>query len=337
MKTLQFYLFGSVVMLGALLCASCAKDTTRSDIALEMTDEDSVEAIIDQDLLSSGGATAIDISETAGKTTSDVSVAYVDEVDLQKPVLVETDETLKRDAARGTGTTPETDILTTPPLTEGAIAGTDLPGTPSAADDLARLAEEARSPALPAADMTLETPQKYAPTDASAPVPVRPPGTGYAASYYRTDQLPAAYPRHTVQRGDSLWSVSKKYGCSISELAAANGISRGAVLSVGQSLIIPVSKAPTAAGTAVPDTGAATPVAGATDSGAAAPTADTETAPPPARIGSYETEYYTVQQGDSYWKIARQYGISSTELMALNDTSDSRLKIGQKILVPKKQ
>jgi len=346
MKTLHSYLLLSGLALMALLCGSCAKDTTRSDIALEMTDEDSVEAIIDQDLLTAG-STAIDVSETAGKTTTDVAVAYVDEVDLQKPILVETDESLQGTAARGTGA----DTTMTPPLAEGAIAGTDLPDTTGSGAmagttpdaDLARLAEEARSPALPATGMTLESPQRNVPSDTSEPNVVRPPGSGYGASY-RTDQLPANYPRHTVQRGDSLWSVSKKYGCTISELAAANSISRGSVLSVGQSLLIPVSKSPTAAtASTTGSTGTTAPAAAPTTelqpagTTAAQPTATEGTSTPTPRAGSYETEYYTVQQGDSFWKIARQCGVSSTELMSLNDTSDSRLKIGQKILVPKKQ
>jgi len=355
MKTMHLYLLFSFLALLALLCSSCAKDTGRSDIALEMTEEDSVEAIIDQDLLAAG-STAIDVSETAGKSTADVAVAYVDEVDLQKPVLLENDETLKRDAARATGT----DDAMTPPLTEGAIAGADLPDTTTSSDaianataadaDLARMNEEARSPALPATGMTLESAQKYAPGSTPDPVAVRPPGSGYAASYYRTDQLPVNYPRHTVQRGDSLWSVSKKYGCTISELAAANGISRGSILNVGQSLLVPVGKSPAAppaastAGTSGTTTPAAAPAtelqpAGATPEQPAPPAAaegGATTAPPP-RSGSYETEYYSVQQGDSYWKIARQYGVTSTELMSLNDTSDSNLKLGQKILVPKRK
>lgn len=358
MKTMHSYLLFSFLALLALLCSSCAKDTGRSDIALEMTEEDSVEAIIDQDLLTSSSS-AIDVSETAGKSTSDVAVAYVDEIDLQKPVLVENDETLKRDAARATGSAPGTDDTMTPPLAEGAIAGADLPdttgsgaiaGAASPDSDLARLNEEARSPALPATGMALESAQKYAPGSTPDPVAVRPPGSGYAASYYRTDQLPANYPRHTVQRGDSLWSVSKKYGCTISELAAANGISRGSILSVGQSLLVPVSKSPAAplaastagtSGAVTPDAAPATELqpAGATPE-QPAPTAATEGAAspaPPPRSGSYETENYSVQQGDSYWKIARQYGVTSTELMSLNDTSDSNLKLGQKILVPKKK
>ncbi len=42
------------IVLTGLLCIvmfSCARERGRTDIALEMTDEDSVEAIIDQDLL----------------------------------------------------------------------------------------------------------------------------------------------------------------------------------------------------------------------------------------------------------------------------------------------
>ena len=48
------------------------------------------------------------------------------------------------------------------------------------------------------------------------------------------------------------------------------------------------------------------------------------------------TEIYTVKSGDSYWKIARKYGMTSTELMSLNNTSSALIRVGQKILVPRK-
>ena len=43
---------------------------------------------------------------------------------------------------------------------------------------------------------------------------------------------------------------------------------------------------------------------------------------------------YVVQKGDSYWKIARMYGISTASLVAYNDIAPEKLRPGQKIMIP---
>ena len=52
----------------------------------------------------------------------------------------------------------------------------------------------------------------------------------------------------TVGRGDTLWSVAQTYGdpdeyilARVDKLAKANSLERGAVLNVGQTLIVPVT------------------------------------------------------------------------------------------------
>jgi len=84
------------IALTALLCIvlfSCARERGRTDINLEMTDEDSVEAIIDQDLLTAGG-TIVNLEEPEQTTSADV-VSEVEEVEMQTPVVVSADESLK--------------------------------------------------------------------------------------------------------------------------------------------------------------------------------------------------------------------------------------------------
>ncbi|WP_028612396.1 LysM peptidoglycan-binding domain-containing protein [Paenibacillus harenae] len=44
---------------------------------------------------------------------------------------------------------------------------------------------------------------------------------------------------HVVRRGDSLYQLSQRYGVTVNEIAAANGLDDSNVLVVGQSLIIP--------------------------------------------------------------------------------------------------
>ncbi|HOL68128.1 MAG TPA: LysM peptidoglycan-binding domain-containing protein, partial [bacterium] len=46
-----------------------------------------------------------------------------------------------------------------------------------------------------------------------------------------------------------------------------------------------------------------------------------------------QAEEYTVQKGDSLYRIAKQYGTSVTELKKLNNLTSSKLKIGQVLTV----
>ena len=43
---------------------------------------------------------------------------------------------------------------------------------------------------------------------------------------------------HTVRRGESLWSLSRRYGVTINQLRAWNGMSKGQVLRAGKRLVV---------------------------------------------------------------------------------------------------
>ena len=126
-----------------------------------------------------------------------------------------------------------------------------------------------------------------------------------------TTAAPAAGGSYTVQAGDSYWRIANKYGISISELQRLNGTSNY-FLYPGQSIKVPGSGSANA-----------TPAPAAT-------TASTTSAPAPSTGGGN----YTVQAGDSYWRIANKYGISISELQRLNGTSNYFLYPGQSIKVP---
>ncbi|MDR0199278.1 MAG: LysM peptidoglycan-binding domain-containing protein [Streptococcaceae bacterium] len=49
---------------------------------------------------------------------------------------------------------------------------------------------------------------------------------------------PSASSEYTVRAGDSLWSIAKAYGTSVSQLAAQNGLSATNSIAVGQTLIV---------------------------------------------------------------------------------------------------
>jgi LysM repeat protein len=185
----------------------------------------------------------------------------------------------------------------------------------------------AETPAAPA--FTVPTPQ---PVDLSTPAPAYVPGSplghaaptrpGSAAAVAVTPARPvenvAPVSTYTVGRGDSLWSIAKKHGISVGELAKANNISTGTALKPGRKLIIPGK--PGAAKEAP------APVALTT---AAEKTAAT---PHPA---NGEAVKHTVQVGESLGVIARKYQVSVGELAAANNITDpSKVRAGQQLVIP---
>ncbi len=114
---------------------------------------------------------------------------------------------------------------------------------------------------------------------------------------------------HLVEKGETLYSISRKYQITVSELRAANGLSESDVLKFGQKLNIPSPDIENAAALNSSSTGS-----------------------------SYSTEnleVYVAKKGDTYYGIARERGIKVAELFALNNLgSDASLKAGQKLKVP---
>lgn len=126
--------------------------------------------------------------------------------------------------------------------------------------------------------------------------------------------------RYTVGRGDSLYTIAKKHGMTVTELAKANNISAGVVLRPGQVLMIPVKAS-------------ATPPAAATtekphDLG-------TLTQATPAKQGNAEAIKHTVAPNESLGVIARKYGVTLGELAAANNITDpSKVRAGQTLIIP---
>jgi murein DD-endopeptidase MepM/ murein hydrolase activator NlpD len=116
---------------------------------------------------------------------------------------------------------------------------------------------------------------------------------------------------HVVQPGETLRSIAESYGTTVESLAALNNITDVNTIYVGQVLNItpPVE-------TAVP-----TP----TD----APQPDTISAPVSG------TMLYTVQAGETLFRIATRFGISVNELATANNITDpSLIFAGQQLIIP---
>ncbi|MCV6636364.1 LysM peptidoglycan-binding domain-containing protein [Candidatus Albibeggiatoa sp. nov. NOAA] len=105
---------------------------------------------------------------------------------------------------------------------------------------------------------------------------------------------------HTVQRGDTLYNISRRYGMSVDQLASLNGLYPPyPALSIGQRLTI----------------------SGGGSSNVAAPSTTT-------------TQYHTVQAGETLYRISKMYNITVQQLQAWNGgISPSSLSVGQRLVV----
>ncbi|MEX2045510.1 MAG: LysM peptidoglycan-binding domain-containing protein [Opitutus sp.] len=128
------------------------------------------------------------------------------------------------------------------------------------------------------------------------------------------DVTPAS--TYTVVSGDSLWSISKKKGLTVAELAAANGLRANAVLHPGQKLII--SGRPASAARADQEKGAV-------EKPVAVP------AKPPAS-GEY---VHVVKRGETLSTIARRYDVSQREIAVRNSITDPQMiPEGKELVIP---
>ena len=100
-----------------------------------------------------------------------------------------------------------------------------------------------------------------------------------------------SYMTYTVQAGDTLWAIARKYNCSITEIVAANSdrIKNPNRIHAGWQLKIPQSGAAITGGT-----------------------------PDAVLPENKKSGIYIVRQGDTLWKIARKYGCSVAEIISLN-------------------
>ncbi|WP_353047945.1 LysM peptidoglycan-binding domain-containing protein [Exiguobacterium sp. s122] len=102
---------------------------------------------------------------------------------------------------------------------------------------------------------------------------------------------------YTVKSGDTLYSIARAYGVTVTALAAANNITNYNLISVGQVLVIP--------GTTV-------------------------TPPPPTT-----TVKYTVKSGDTLYKIATMYKTTVAKIAAANNISNvNSITVGQVLIIP---
>ncbi|GMV92738.1 MAG: hypothetical protein AMXMBFR82_25160 [Candidatus Hydrogenedentota bacterium] len=111
--------------------------------------------------------------------------------------------------------------------------------------------------------------------------------------------LPAASQGHTVKSGESAWTIAQKYGVSVDDLLAANGLSKNSVLKAGQELKVPL---------------------GGVGSNSSS--------------SSGKTIVHKTTAGQSPSTIAQKYGVSTSDLFKWNNWSKSHvLQIGEEVTI----
>lgn len=203
-------------------------------------------------------------------------------------------------------------------------------GTPTANTEIKLTAPTEKTTTPPSTEPAPATPAPATPAPATpTPVPATPtPAPSNNDSNNDSDNssdsqvsqvtvTPAPTPEaitYTVQKGDSLWKIARRNGCSLQTLMEANRelLKNSDRIYPNQKLIIPTSDA--------------TPNVPLWQQPAALPNS-----------GAYRT--YKVQKGDSLWKIAHENGCSLEELIILNNISADRVKLiypGWELLIPEK-
>lgn len=100
---------------------------------------------------------------------------------------------------------------------------------------------------------------------------------------------------YVVQKGDSLYSISRAYGVSVNDLKNANNLTSD-ILTIGQVLMIPDEAS--------------------------------------NGFSNSASNLYVVQKGDSLWSIANRFNTSVNAIRMINNLSSDILSIGQTLIIP---
>ena len=104
---------------------------------------------------------------------------------------------------------------------------------------------------------------------------------------------------YTVQRGDTLWGIARRYGTTIQEIAQVNGIQNVNLIFPGQVLRI-----------------------------------HTNSNVPGSESNGVGKTYYTIKRGDTLWGISRRYGTTVQNLVSWNNIKNPNLIFpGQRLII----
>ncbi|MEA1939795.1 MAG: LysM peptidoglycan-binding domain-containing protein [Candidatus Caldatribacteriota bacterium] len=125
------------------------------------------------------------------------------------------------------------------------------------------------------------------------------------------------YSVHVVKKGETLWSISRKYNLTVNSIIAINNFTNSELISIGQQIRIPSFK----------------------DNSTLGKNMNVQTSADNNQDNSKDEEIepvtYIVKPGDNLWNIAQKFGVSIATITAMNNlTSKDLLSINQKLEIP---
>jgi LysM repeat protein len=192
------------------------------------------------------------------------------------------------------------------------IAGCNKKAGPDAAQDSTGL------PALPPPVEPWPTPPTSpAPTEVTQEVAHLAPPPVPVATEVVTPTPPAppepvfaGYTEHVIAKGESFYTLGKKYNVGFKAIAEANPNINPNRLKIGEKVKIPPPKTPGAAslnGTSAISNG-----------------------------GEPGVKTYKVKSGDSLLKIAKTFGVTAKQVRSANNLTTDQIKVGQTLKIPAK-
>ncbi len=113
------------------------------------------------------------------------------------------------------------------------------------------------------------------------------------------------YQNHRITQGDSLSSIARRYGVSVSALKSSNNL-RTSRIRAGKDLLIPVR----------------------------ANASEARNSQAQVSSSNLQDQVHHVKRGDTLWSIARQYKVQLSKLMSWNNLSKNQvLRLNQQLLV----
>ena len=125
------------------------------------------------------------------------------------------------------------------------------------------------------------------------------------------DPVLTGFTEHTIAKGESFYTLGKKYNVGYKAIADANPGINPTRLKIGDKVKIPPAKTPGAASL----NGAAATIGGSGDGG---------------------TKTYKVKSGDNLMKIANSFGVTVKQVRAANNLKTDQIKVGQTLKIPAK-
>ncbi|PRY39244.1 membrane-bound lytic murein transglycosylase D [Spirosoma oryzae] len=172
----------------------------------------------------------------------------------------------------------------------------------------------------PTEPRTVPTPTTRSTTPKAEPRPAEP----VAAKPVAAEPAPISRPTapvdrtattHTVEAGQTYYSVARMYGLTVDELLTLNNLTASEPLATGKKLMVK----PTASGSTTATTKAQ------------------PTTKPTASGSTAKAVYHTVGKGETMYRISKEYGVTVQQIQEWNKLTDTNVKEGQKLKIEKSE